>query len=107
MLELFVNIPETATMEPRVQYWPHNSAKDAKPIIVKITEGFPGKPISAKLYSKKTNFKISEPEEIAPRTYQISVEPMSTSEKLTEAGEVLVENPGKDPIKLLFYLSVR
>lgn len=107
MLEIFVEIPESVSFKPMIQYWKIGSQADARPIVVTLAEGFAGKPVSARMYSEKTNFSVSQPVKMPDGTYHVTVTPLSTDETLTEAGEILIQVEGNNDRKLMFYVSVR
>jgi hypothetical protein len=106
-LELFVNIPESVTVNPRIQFWRAGDAPDARPVMIELAQGFPGKPTSARMYSRDSNFSITQPRMTGPGKYELDITPLSTGEAQTEAGEIVVEIPGKEPRKILFYVSIR
>ena len=107
LLELFVDIPETVGIEPRVQFWKQNDAPAARPIVIRIAQGFPGTPYGAHMYSEHSNFTLGAVEKVGEGVYRISVTPQSTSEIVNEAGEILVSVKGQEPRRILFYTSIR
>lgn len=108
MLELFVNIPESVIISPRIHYWAINDALTAKPMNIRFGESVDGKPVKAYMFGENSNFVLTQPELQKDGSYQMSITPKSTAEMDTEAGEVLVEIPGlAEPKKYLFYASVR
>ncbi|HNX05734.1 MAG TPA: DUF1573 domain-containing protein, partial [Opitutales bacterium] len=58
LLELFVEIPETVTLNPRVQFWKQGEALVARPIVVRIAKDFPGTPFNAVMFSAHSHFVI-------------------------------------------------
>jgi hypothetical protein len=108
MLELFVTIPESVTISPRIHYWAINADPTAKPMNIRFGESVNGKPVKAYMFSENSNFILTQPELQKDGSYQMSLTPKSTAEMDTEAGEILVEIPGlAEPKKFLFYASVR
>lgn len=108
LLEIFVEIPESVTIDPRIHYWTIGDAPTAKPMNIRFAEGFGGKLVKVTLYSEHSNFIIAGPEQQKDGSYQLSITPKSTAEMDTEAGEIVIEIPGaSDPKKYLFYASVR
>lgn len=109
VLELFVNIPETITINPRVQYWHLKDKPDARPVVIIVANGYEGVPVKAETYTDadKSNFVVSPIAKTSDGKYTFSIAPKSTSDALTEAGDIVFEIPGKEPRKVLFYASVR
>jgi hypothetical protein len=108
MLELFVDIPEGVTIDPRIHFWMIGDKLVARQMNIKLGDSFPGKPTKAHLFSEHSNFVITQPTLQKDGTYQMTVTPKSTAEMDTEAGEIVVEIPGAaEPKKYLFYASIR
>lgn len=107
MLEIFVDIPESINVSPRIQFWKQGEALEGRPIVIKMAEGFPGTPISARMFDKDSKFRLGEITMTAPGEYVLEAVPLTTDKTMTEAGELLFEVEGKEHRKLIFYLSVR
>jgi hypothetical protein len=106
-LELFVKIPESVVVEPRVVYWDINEAATSRTVRVKLAVGFNGKPVRARLYSEHSDFVVGDVKPVSSGVYEFTLTPVDTSEKQTEAGELTVEVPGGESMAILFYASVR
>jgi len=107
MLEIFVDIPEAIRVTPRIQFWKTGADLDSLPVTIEIAENFTGKPVSIRMFTPNSNFSLTPLEQTAPGNYRFEVRPLSTKESQTEAGEILIEVPGADSRKIMFYLSVR
>jgi hypothetical protein len=107
LLEMFVVIPETVTLEPRVQTWTKGGPCEEKSLVIRIAKDFPGVPYSVQMFSPRSNFRPGDVEKVSEGTYHIRIAPLSTGEILNEAGEVCVDVKGAEPRKILFYASVR
>ncbi len=107
LLEMFVDIPESVTLEPRVVTWKKDGATEAKFLTLRIAKDFPGIPYSAQMYSPRSNFRPGTLEKVSDGVYRVSLVPLSTGDILNEAGEIFVDVKGSDPRKILFYASIR
>ncbi len=107
LLEMFVDIPESVTLEPRVLTWKKDGPAEERFLIVHIADNFPGVPYSAQMYAPRSNFRPGTVEKISDGVYRVSLVPFSTGEILNEAGEVFVDVKGSEPRKILFYASIR
>lgn len=108
LLELFVEIPESLSVTPVVQYWVVGDEKTERPVVIKVNPKFPGKPVSATMYNPKGNFVVTQPVRTEDGNYRITVTPKSTEVSLTESGEISVAVEGEAvPRALVFHASIR
>ena len=108
-LELFVDIPETISVNPRVQYWHLKGKAEARPVVITLSEDYEGRPVKAEMYADpdRSNFDVSPIGKTDDGKYMFTLTPKTTDIALTEAGDIVFEIPGKEPKKVLFYASVR
>ena len=108
LLEMFVDIPESVTINPRIHFWTLGDKPTPRPMVVKLGEAFTGRPVKAYMFAEHSNFEVVQPELQPDGSYRIVLTPKTTDHIDTEAGEIVVEIPGvAEPKKFLFYASVR